>query len=394
MKPTRKIRWHTSHQRCSKMWQVLSQPASKKLMRELLPYQRSSLCCRPPCGWWEMQSSTITLWEDRTSCNNLRKVMTEIIKILPWPFFGKDFSQKAKEKLDDTEALRKVIYQPESIGKQNFQGGYLLKQSWCKEGGHQNSFSPGKCRKRSGGNTSTTPAEKLEGGKSWLKTIDNVLLTPHVQISINPVKLTPVLTLKGVDNPEGHAHKSGRESLPLCSQLGTGYPIPMGPAGYLLELTQTLHQVRQTQIWCLQEKQIKISQEVGELLAKGDIIKAQLFPLSFVWQIFLSEKKGEARVSTTLWGWSTSKWKSSRRNPTDRLDAEAGPQRCILAAGCGSSGNLSSDLLGWHTHNAPFRDRTHIIGFPRVQTIWSSRPNCQPGEIPRQEMEFLGFQHP
>jgi len=92
------------------------------------------------------------------------------------------------------------------------------------------------------------------------------------QNSFSPGKHTPSHTNKSVDKPDGLAHNksiSGREALPLCSQLGIGYPRPMDLTGYLLELTQTPHQVRQTQeISCSQEEQIKISQEVGELLAK------------------------------------------------------------------------------------------------------------------------------
>jgi len=63
--------------------------------------------------------------------------------------------------------------------------------------------------------------------------------------------------------------------------------------GYQLELTQKPYQARKSlEISCSLEEQTKISQEVKELLAKGAIIEAQLSPQSYVSQIFLVEKKG------------------------------------------------------------------------------------------------------
>jgi len=104
-------------------------------------------------------------------------------------------------------------------------------------------------------------------------------------------------SLKSDDRPDGLKHKkshSGRETLPLCPQLGIDYPRQMGLAGnHRVELTQTSHQARQSlEISCSLEEQTKISQEVMELLAKGAIIEARPSPLSYVSQIFLVEKKG------------------------------------------------------------------------------------------------------
>lgn len=93
----------------------------------------------------------------------------------------------------------------------------------------------------------------------------------------------------------------------------------MGPtvhSRYQLELTQTPHQAKQTQgISCLEDKQIKISQDTKELLAKGAIVEAKLSTCSYISQIFLVEKKGEGQRPvinlkglTALWNWSTSRW--------------------------------------------------------------------------------------
>jgi len=62
-----------------------------------------------------------------------KEVMTEkdFAKTQPY-LFGENFGQKAKEKLDAVEALRKVVYQPFSKEKQNFQGGYPRKQFRAK----------------------------------------------------------------------------------------------------------------------------------------------------------------------------------------------------------------------------------------------------------------------
>ena len=103
---------------------------------------------------------------------------------------------------------------------------------------------------------------------------------------------------KSADRPDGLVYnksQAGREALLLCSQLGTYHTGPMGPTSHnrVSELTQTPHQANQPQeISCLEKEHSKISQEITELLAKGAIVEAQLFTGSFIFQIFLVEKKG------------------------------------------------------------------------------------------------------
>ena len=80
---------------------------------------------------------------------HLKKLMKEKDFARAQPYlFGQDFGQKAKEKLDATEALRKVVYQQRPKGKVNFQGGYPRnKQNWGGGGGRNNSYGPGNSRR-------------------------------------------------------------------------------------------------------------------------------------------------------------------------------------------------------------------------------------------------------
>ena len=68
--------------------------------------------------------------------------------------------------------------------------------------------------------------------------------------------------------------------------------------GYQLELTQKPHQARQSPvISCSLEEQTEISQEVGELLAKGAKIEVCLTSQSYVSKIFFGgEEKGRAKA--------------------------------------------------------------------------------------------------
>ena len=72
----------------------------------------------------------------------------DFAKVQPY-LFGDDFGQKAKEKLDAADALRKVVYQQPAKGKTNFQGGYpRSKQNRGRGGGRHNNYGPGKYKKR------------------------------------------------------------------------------------------------------------------------------------------------------------------------------------------------------------------------------------------------------
>jgi len=136
--------------------------------------------------------------------------------------------------------------------------------------------------------TSVTPAAKPQGGKSWLdKCVVNTMCTNfNESCQAYPCFNTPSHTnrsLKSADKPDELEHKkskSGREPLPLCSQLGTGYPRPMGLAGnhQLPIRTYPNPTPGGTNSRDLMLEQIKISQEVGELLVKGAIIETQLSP--------------------------------------------------------------------------------------------------------------------
>ena len=95
---------------------------------------------------------------------HLKKLMKEkdFAKAQPY-LFGQDFGQKAKDKLDEADALRKVVYQQPPKRKGNFQGGYPHKQNRGKGGG-RNNFGPGKFKKTRNP-TTTAPAGKPSGGK-------------------------------------------------------------------------------------------------------------------------------------------------------------------------------------------------------------------------------------
>jgi len=117
----------------------------------------------------------------------------------------------------------------------NFQGGYPRKHSWGRGGGRHNSYGPGKYnQKKTGGTTSEKKGQMTSISRQCVNiTCTNFNEFCQAYPCINTSSYTN-RSLKGADNPDGLAHKqskSGRETLPLCSQLGTDHPRPLGLAG-------------------------------------------------------------------------------------------------------------------------------------------------------------------
>ena len=94
--------------------------------------------------------------------------------------FGQDFGQKAKEKLDAADALRKVVYQQPPKGKANFQGGYP-------------------CNKQNGAEgvaaTTTTALENSRRGTQAPQ-----LQQGSLQVEKKEGEQRPVINLKGLNN--------------------------------------------------------------------------------------------------------------------------------------------------------------------------------------------------
>ena len=158
--------------RSQEMWLEAAGPISACLERahqgtltlpEVIPMLQTSLVLMGDASQHQSSMRRQVLLEQFNP--HLKKLMKDkdFAKAQPY-LFGQDFGQKAKEKLDAAEALRKVVYKQPPKGKANFQGGYPRnKQNWGKGGGRNNNYGPGKSKKRSRG--TTNPTGKPPGDK-------------------------------------------------------------------------------------------------------------------------------------------------------------------------------------------------------------------------------------
>ena len=112
---------------------------------------------------------------------------------------------------------------------------------------------------------------------------------PAINTSWHPS--TPHKGVDGVTRPVNNTSLPSREASLLCKELGANHSGPMGSAGnngVQIRPAQDPHQEKRPAVL----HHALITEEVQELLAKQAIREAQIFPNSFISQLFLVEKKG------------------------------------------------------------------------------------------------------
>ena len=251
-------------------------------------------------------------------------------------------------------------------------------------------------------------------------------------------------SLKCVDSPDGLAHKqsqSGRETLPLCPQLGTDYPRPMGLAG---NHRVPIRAYPETISGQKKPRDLLLTRRANQNLPRGQGASGQrchnrssALPTKLCLpNLSGGEERGRAKAcykpqrsqqlckDGALQDGGPSS--APRHDPASRLDGEAGPEGrippgantpgapkspAIPMAGKNLSvcvpplrvnistqgvhkdnetssgtfeanGNPSGNIPGRHTNNAPFEGGTLTIPSPHMLTIQSLRPDGEPGEIP------------
>jgi len=155
---------------------------------------------------------------------------------------GDAFGQKAKEKPGCCGGFEECSLPTSIKGKTKFSGRLTPQAIPGQRGWPSEKFQPWKVQEEEWRKHKCDPWSKATGRQVLTRNsrlcVVNTMCTNFNQFcQAYPCFNTPSHTnrsLKSVDKPDGLEHKkskSGSEALPLCSQLGTGYPRPMGLAG-------------------------------------------------------------------------------------------------------------------------------------------------------------------